>query len=68
MALFRIPIPNSPFKKYAVTGATAKPTTASEIALGLPAIPPGSECWDSAANILYKTLDGTNWVLFVTLA
>ena len=43
---------------YIVQGGTAKPT-----GVGI-----GSTCWDATANILYKTYDGTNWVVYVTLA
>lgn len=27
---------------------------------------PGAELWDQQANKIYKTIDGTTWVLFVT--
>ena len=30
-------------------------------------VPIGSYYWASDTNIMYKTYDGTNWVLFVTL-
>lgn len=43
---------------YIVTDGTTKPT----------GVPVGSTCWDATNNIIYKTADGTNWVLFVTLA
>ena len=41
-----------------VQGGTAKPT----------GVPIGSFCWDATANIMYKTYDGTTWVVFVTLS
>ena len=44
--------------RYIVQGGTAKPT----------GVPIGSTCWDATANILYKTYDGTTWVVYVTLA
>lgn len=49
---------------YIVQGGTTKPTSASEIALGKPAIPNGSTCWDATANVMYKTYNGTNWVVY----
>ena len=52
---------------FIVQGGTTKPTTASELAAGRTFIPNGSYCWDATANILYKTYDGTNWVVYVTL-
>ena len=30
-------------------------------------VPIGSTLWDAQANIIYKTCDGTNWVVYVTL-
>ena len=53
--------------RYIVQGGTTKPTSATEVAAGRPAIPIGSLCWDATANIMYKTYDGTNWVVYVTL-
>ena len=50
-------IQNTPHH-YLTTASTTKPTD----------VPIGSTCWDSVANIIYKTADGTNWVVFVTLA
>ena len=44
--------------RYIVQGGTAKPT----------GVPIGSTCWDATANIIYKTYDGTNWVVYVTLS
>jgi hypothetical protein len=52
---------------YIVQGGTTKPTTASEIAAGREPVTIGSTCWDATANIMYKTYDGTNWVVYVTL-
>ena len=45
-------------RRYIVQGGTAKPT----------GVPVGSTCWDATANIIYKTYDGTNWVVYVTLS
>jgi len=50
--------------RFIVDGSTTKPTSASQIALGQGAIPIGSTCWDYTNNVLYKTYDGTNWVLY----
>lgn len=53
-------------KHFIVQGGTTKPTVASHDGFPEPTI--GSTCWDATANIIYKTYDGTNWVVFVTLA
>lgn len=52
--------------RYIVDTGTTKPTSASEIAAGRPAVPIGSLCWNYSTNIMYKTYDGTNWVVYVT--
>ena len=44
-------------QRYIVQGGTTKPT----------GVPIGSTCWDATANIVYKTYDGTNWVVYITL-
>ena len=51
---------------FIVNGGTTKPTIASHT--GLPAPKAGDKCWDATANIVYKTYDGTNWVVFATMS
>ena len=50
--------------RFITTAGSTKPTAASHV--GLPQPVPGDKCWDSAANIIYATPDGTNWVLYKT--
>ena len=52
--------------RFIVNGGTTKPTVASHS--GLPAPKAGDECWDATSNIVYKTYDGTNWVVYITLS
>ena len=44
-------------KHYVCAAGDTKPT----------GVPVGSTCWVHDTNIVYKTHDGTTWVLFITL-
>jgi hypothetical protein len=52
-------------KNYYGLSSDTKPTVASHS--GLPEPASGSTFWAYDTNILYKTYDGTNWILYVTL-
>jgi len=52
-------------RQYTGLAGDTKPTIA--LHTGVPAPAAGDTFWAYDTNILYKTYDGTNWILFETL-